>query len=329
MSEDENQSQTGLPQQKVFFRETVSMHSSCLEHEESNEAAKPMNENTSVGSWDAFGRKMDEYRAGVDKALLAELHRRKDSVFYEPVRQALNGGKRMRPILLVLSFDSIGRRNVDPLPAAVAVELAHTESLIHDDIIDRDRLRRATATFHTSYGEDMALLSADFILSIILDVVTRDVDARVPQVLGRAISQMCEGELEELTAYKRGLNLDEDEYVNIISKKTASLFQASAAIGAIIAGADKHEVKALSDYGRCLGIAYQIQDDIADRERTTTVDIQSLVSPRAGESRSFQQLSNMYVRQAQETLEGLGQNEATTLLAQLADFTISSDIKRI
>jgi octaprenyl-diphosphate synthase len=300
-----------------------------LEHEKSSEAAKPMNENASVGSWDAFGRKIDEYRVRVDKALLAELHRRKDSVFYEPVRQALNGGKRMRPILLVLSSESIGRRNADPLPAAVAVELAHTESLIHDDINDRDRLRRATATFHTSYGEDMALLSADFILSIILDVVTRDVDTRVPQVLGRAISQMCEGELEELAAYKRGLNLKEDEYVNIISRKTASLFEASAAIGAIIAGADKDEVKALSDYGRCLGIAYQIQDDIADREKPTTVDIQSLVSPRAGESRSFQRLSNMYVRQAQVALEGLGPNKATALLVQLADFTTSSAIKRI
>jgi octaprenyl-diphosphate synthase len=288
-----------------------------------------MNESSRNVSLGAFQRKINSYRIRIGNALLAELNQRKNSVFYEPLLKALKGGKRVRPILLLLSFENIGKQKIDPLPAAVAVELAHTESLIHDDIIDRDYFRRETATFHASYGREMALLSADFILSLILDITARSVDSRIPKVLALATSEMCEGELAELAAYKNGEKLHEDAYINIISKKTASLFEASTAIGAIIGGAEKDEVQALSDYGRFLGTSYQIQDDIADLEKTTTVNIQKLVDLNLGKIQSFQEISDSYVRKAKEKLERLPMNEAKTLLTQLADLTMSSAINRI
>jgi octaprenyl-diphosphate synthase len=288
-----------------------------------------MNESSSNVSLGAFQRKINNYRIRIDNALLAELNQRKNSVFYAPLLKALKGGKRVRPILLLLSFENIGKQKIDPLPAALAVELVHTESLIHDDIIDRDYFRRETATFHASYGKEMALLSADFILSVILGITARGVDLRIPKVLALATSEMCEGELEELAAYKNGERLREDAYINIISKKTASLFEASTAIGAIIAGAEKDEIQALSDYGRFLGTSYQIQDDIADLERTTTVNIQKLVDLGLGKIKSFQEISDSYVRKAKEKLERLPMNEAKTLLTQLADLTVSHAINRI
>jgi octaprenyl-diphosphate synthase len=288
-----------------------------------------MNERQSIVSLGTFQRKINDYRTRIDSALLAALNQRKNSVFYKPLMKALKGGKRLRPVLLLISFENIGKHKIDPLPAAVAVELVHTESLVHDDIIDGDFFRRETTTFHTSYGIDMALLSADFILSIILDITARNVDPKIPQILALATSEMCEGELEELAAYKSGQKLREDVYINIISKKTASLFEASTAIGAIIGGAKKDEVQALSDYGRFLGISYQIQDDIADLEKTTNVNIQKLVDLTPEKIKSFQEISDSYIFKAKEKLESLRMNEAKILLTQLADLTMLHAINGI
>ncbi|NIQ06856.1 MAG: polyprenyl synthetase family protein, partial [Candidatus Korarchaeota archaeon] len=156
---------------------------------------------------------------------------------------------------------------VNPFPAAVAVELAHMESLIHDDIIDRDHLRRGQLAFHDSYGYEMALLSADFLLSMILEITSRSADPRIAETLAQETCRMCEGELEEIRVCKSGHEIGMDEYIGIISKKTASLFEASAKIGAIIGGAQEHEIEALSSYGKHLGIAYQIRDDITDLKK--------------------------------------------------------------
>jgi octaprenyl-diphosphate synthase len=272
--------------------------------------------------------KIDDYRAKIDKAILAELSQRKNSVFYNPLMKAMNGGKRLRPILLVLSFESVNQSKANPFPAAVAVELAHTESLIHDDIIDRDFLRRETAAFHASYGNEMALLSADFILSMILDMTARYKDSRVAQVLAFATSEMCEGELEELMVYDKKRKLRSDEYVNIVSKKTASLFEASTKIGAIIAGAHKDEVEALSDYGRLVGIAYQIQDDITDLKKSSSVNILKLLDIDSERIRTLNEMSCSYILRAKERLMKFTTSRTKNLLLELADFIISCAVSR-
>jgi octaprenyl-diphosphate synthase len=287
-----------------------------------------MNENSNT-CFNALQQKIVNYRVEIDNAILSELNKRKNSIFHRPLVKALEGGKRLRPILLLLAFENIHKQKTDPFPAAVAVEFVHTESLIHDDIIDRDYLRRETEAFHTSYGREMALLSADFILSMILDIATRYQDPKIPQVLALATSEMCEGELEELEAFNNKQKLNKNQYVNIVSKKTASLFEASAAIGAIIAGAGEDEVQALSDYGRFLGISYQIQDDITDLKNATGVNIQRLLDLDSEEAMSLGEISDSHVLRARERLEKLQMNEARTLLAELAESTKSGEINHI
>jgi octaprenyl-diphosphate synthase len=225
----------------------------------------------------------------------------------------------------------VNRQQVDPFPAAVAIELAHTESLIHDDIIDRDFLRREAATFHAVYGNEMALLSADFILSLILEITSRYSDQRIAHALACATAEMCEGELEELIAYKNAQRLSEDEYIRIVSKKTASLFEASTKIGAIVAGAQDDEVNALSEYGRLLGIAYQIQDDIADSGKTTaTINILRLLDADSEKIKVvFHEKSVSYISEATQKLESLKASAAKTFLVSLADSVTSQTIARI
>ncbi len=277
-----------------------------------------MNGSVETVSSNVFQAKIDDRRAKIDNALLAELSKRKDSPFYEALVKALEGGKRLRPIFLLLSYECVSRTRENPFPAAVAVELLHTESLIHDDIIDGDFLRRDTAAFHASHSKEMTILSADFVLSVVLDLTARYKNPRVAQVLAFATSEMCEGELEELMVSMKKQKLSVDEYVNIISKKTASLFEASTEIGAITAGAKEDEVKALSEYGRLVGIVYQIQDDVTDLQKTTTTNILNLLHTDSEKIRTLKEISRSHLIKAEEKLEKISMNEAKTLLLELA-----------
>jgi octaprenyl-diphosphate synthase len=103
------------------------------------------------------------YRIDVDNAIVVELNRHRESLFFTSFMNALKNGKRLRPIILLLAFESVGGKERDPLPAAAAVELTHIQSLIHDDIIDRDLLRRGGTAFHVLYDHEVALLSTDFV----------------------------------------------------------------------------------------------------------------------------------------------------------------------
>jgi octaprenyl-diphosphate synthase len=263
--------------------------------------------------------RINDYRIKVDNAILSELNKRKDSVCYKCLTNAIKGGKRLRPILLILSFECVNGQGVDPYPAAVAMELIHLESLIHDDIIDRDSLRRENASFHALYGHEMALLSADFILSMILDITARYMNPRATRTLALAASRLCEGEFKELMAYKNKQTLNEDIYLDIISKKTAALFEASAKIGAIIGGATEDNIQALSDYARLLGTAYQIRDDISDWEKSST-EILSLLDINLDKIPYLQEIFASYIREAKKKLEKLKPSDAKDLLIQLADF---------
>jgi octaprenyl-diphosphate synthase len=279
---------------------------------------------------DVFLAEMDKYRVTVDNAILTELHQRKDSPFFTPLSNALKGGKRLRPILLLLAFESVdgGGLGKDPLPAAVAVELIHSGSLIEDDIIDRDLMRRETATFHSVYGPEISLLSTFEMLSMILDITARYLNPRITRALARVISRMSNGEFEELKIYKRGQPVSTDEYINIISKKTASLFQASATIGTIIAGAHEDEINALSDYGRLLGIAYQIQDDLMDQGEDKTINVLSLLDTRLEKEKYLQELSTSYLLEARRRLQELKTSESKSNLIALADLVGMRAINR-
>ena len=268
---------------------------------------------------DVFSDKMDAYRVIVDDAISGELHRMRDSPFFEPLNYALTGGKRLRPILLLLAFQSVRRSESDPLPAAVAVEMIHSTSLLIDDIIDEDLTRRDVEAFHASYGLKMSLLNAEMLLSLLMDISARCFDHRIMQVLAQAASSMGIGTFEELAVYAAKRPIGTREYLNILEKKTAFLFEASARMGALVALAQENEINALSDYGRLLGLAYQIQDDIADREDDPSRSLLSYLRGKSKDEQYLQELPTLYIAEAKQRLEELKSSEAKNLLIKLAD----------
>jgi octaprenyl-diphosphate synthase len=282
-----------------------------------------MDERTEAPSSDLLPDKVNDYRIKVENALVAEVQRHKESIYFTSLANALKGGKRIRPIVLMLSFESVGGQETNPLPAAVAVELVHTESLIHDDMIDKDALRRGQTAYHSAHGYAMALLSADFVLSMILDLTAQYMDPRITRALAQAIARMSEGELEERLALKSKQTLSSEEYLQIISKKTASLFEVSARLGAILGGGREEEITALSEYGRLFGIAYQIRDDVIDSEKRPVTNVLSLLDTNTEKVTALHTMGEAYVLKAKQALTELGKSRAQGLLIELAEAIIS------
>jgi len=258
---------------------------------------------------------LQRYVKNIDAAIEAKLAPYRGSRFYEPLMTALAGGKRLRPLLLLLSYESLGGSEADPLSAAVAVELLHTESLIHDDLIDRDLERRGAPAFHVKYGEQLAILSVDYALSVILELGLEYEDSRVLQEMARAVTRTCEGQLAELQLKGRG-PLDAKDYLHIVELKTGSLFEASAKIGALIAEAAPSEIEELAALGRNLGSTYQICDDARDREGWA-----SAMDDPGGEEQgaSLPQLVQQLRAEAASRFAGLGNPQAKKLLGMYAD----------
>ena len=211
------------------------------------------------------------YLSKIDDALKHELDLYSWSEFYAPLRYACDGGKRIRPLILVLAAESIklGRVNSskvseeDMFMAASAIELLHTESVIHDDIIDEENLRRGKPSFHVKYGYNNSILTADFVLGIILNIGSKLNNQRVSGEISNAAIKMSEGEMMEIKLAK-DLNVTEDDYIKVLEHKTASLFETSAKVGAILGEGEEDEIHAMATFGNLLGIAYQIHDDLID-----------------------------------------------------------------
>ena len=211
-----------------------------------------------------------QYLLKIDDALKRELDLYSWSEFYAPLRYACEGGKRIRPLILVLSAESVMapkgdllRTEEDVFFAACAIELLHTESVIHDDIIDEENLRRGKPSFHVKYGYNSSILTADFVLGVILSIGSKLNNSRVSSELSNAAIKMSEGEIMEIKLAE-ALKIGEDDYIKVLEQKTASLFEASAKIGAILGGGEEEEIHAMATFGNFLGIAYQIHDDLID-----------------------------------------------------------------
>jgi octaprenyl-diphosphate synthase len=155
------------------------------------------------------------------------------------------------------------RTDEDVFFAACAIELLHTESVIHDDIIDEENLRRGKPSFHVKYGYNSSILTADFVLGVILSIGSKLNNSRVASELSNAAIKMSEGEIMEIKLAE-ALKFGEDDYIKVLEQKTASLFEASAKIGAILGGGEEEEIHAMATFGNFLGIAYQIHDDLID-----------------------------------------------------------------
>ena len=274
-------------------------------------------------SLESIEARMRAYADRADKALAQELGLYKHSRFHDPLVYAVEGGKRVRPVMLMLSAEALGCRDDSVLGACVAVELLHTESIIHDDIIDEEIARRGKMTFHVKYGHSASLLTADFVFAMILAIAARYRDKRIAEEISGAALQMAEGEYSELTIDPQVYNLTWDEYLKIVADKTAALFETSAKLGALVAGGGEKEVAALAEYGRSLGIAYQLRDDLLDWRSQDKIALGLLKNHSESEVvGKMTALSQTYAEESKRQLMALPRSSATSFLEDLSDFTI-------
>ncbi|MCL5291382.1 MAG: polyprenyl synthetase family protein [Actinobacteria bacterium] len=173
------------------------------------------------------------------------------------------GGKRLRPALVLICGQAGDYSSQRLLPAAVAVELVHTASLVHDDILDRAVIRRGAPTVYAAWGERMASAAGDFLFAKAFECLAGLSDPAALVALSDAAVALCLGEFEQMqTAHLPHQSVE--GYLGKIERKTAALFAACCRLGGILAGADEPEIEALEKYGYDLGIAFQIYDDILD-----------------------------------------------------------------
>jgi octaprenyl-diphosphate synthase len=173
------------------------------------------------------------------------------------------GGKRMRPMLTLASAALLDYSGTRHHKLAAAVEFIHTATLLHDDVVDGSGLRRGKRTANIIWGNPASVLVGDFLFSRSFELMVEDGSLKVLKILSRASSVIAEGEVDQLTAQRR-VETSEDQYLQIISAKTAALFAAACRIAAVVAERGEADEQALDAYGRNLGIAFQLVDDAID-----------------------------------------------------------------
>lgn len=173
------------------------------------------------------------------------------------------GGKRLRPLLVLLCAKACGYHGSDHVKLAAVIEFLHTAMLLHDDVVDESDLRRGRETVNAAWGNAPSVLVGDFLHSRAFEMMVDIGNIRVMEILSKATNVIAEGEVQQLS-FIRNPATTEVEYMEIISRKTAMLFQAAAHAGAVLAGANEKTEHALRDYGLHLGIAFQMVDDQLD-----------------------------------------------------------------
>jgi geranylgeranyl pyrophosphate synthase len=273
------------------------------------------------------------------------------------------GGKRLRPALVLLAA-RLGRYELDRLaPAAMAVEITHAATLVHDDVIDRAELRRGRPTVAAAQGNEPAIVVGDYYLVKAYELAARTKNSDVVAILARAVMEICAGEVRQY-ARRHRYSPDEGEYMQWIHDKTATLLAACCDIGALLGELKPEERSALHDYGVYLGLAFQIADDVLDYsgsqeevgkpighdlvEGFATLPLMIALERRAiepiangrrlnaEEARAVAQMvresgatdvalerAQQFASQARARLAVLGDSETSTKLASLAEYVVS------
>jgi octaprenyl-diphosphate synthase len=173
------------------------------------------------------------------------------------------GGKRIRPVLVLLIANAYSYRGTDHHQLAAVVEFIHTATLLHDDVVDESSLRRGRKTANALFGNAASVLVGDFLYSRAFQMMVSVGDIRIMQILADATNVIAEGEVLQLLNM-HDPDVSEERYTQVIRSKTAKLFEAAAQLGALIAGASDAEIEAAAEYGRSLGTAFQLIDDVLD-----------------------------------------------------------------
>jgi geranylgeranyl diphosphate synthase type I len=193
------------------------------------------------------------------------------------------GGKRVRSLLMLLSCEAVGGEVSDMLPYAVATEFMQTASLIHDDLIDDDDMRRGVESTHRRFGSKMAVLAGDLLIGLAVKLVGEQATPELLTMVAGAGIKMCEGEAADIQMLVKPLHIvSKDEYFDIVGRKTASFMKSVARVGGILGGAKPAQEEMLAEYGEMLGLAFQIRDDILDVVSTRASSGKSVLSDLRG-----------------------------------------------
>ena len=173
------------------------------------------------------------------------------------------GGKRIRPVLVLLTANAFGYKGGHHHVLAAVIEFIHTATLLHDDVVDESSLRRGRETANALFGNAASVLVGDFVYSRAFQMMVSVGSMRVMEILADATNVIAEGEVLQLLNM-HDPDVTEERYLQVIRSKTAKLFEAAAELGALVAGASSQEVEACAEYGRSLGTAFQLVDDVLD-----------------------------------------------------------------
>jgi geranylgeranyl diphosphate synthase type I len=205
----------------------------------------------------------------VDEAIPKFLPITPPDEMYNAMRHLLDaGGKRLRPSALLLAAEAVGGKPENVMPAAVAIELVHNFTLIHDDIMDEADLRRGLTTVHKKWGVPKAIIAGDALYSKAFEILscTRSEPVRLVEsleLMSKTCTDICEGQWMDMNLATRK-DVKEEEYMRMVEKKTAVLFAAAMKMGATLSGANNDAARALWDFGRMTGVGFQIYDDVID-----------------------------------------------------------------
>ena len=269
--------------------------------------------------------KYSEYIKKINGVLDSELELYAESEFKEPLKYALDGGKRIRPIILLLASECVGQIDDNTLAAACAIEFLHTESVIHDDIIDNETLRRRKDPFYIKYGYNISVLTGDFVLGLILNIASRINNPRVTKNLATTAMMMSEGEVIE-SRLETSEDVTFDDYLKVIEYKTATAFETASRLGGIISGGTDVEIESLADYGKNIGIAYQIRDDLHDwknEDKLFNLLIKNSSDPR-DVFNDMEELLKKYTDRAVFSIRKIKDSQAKNNLENLVRFTTTT-----
>ena len=213
-------------------------------------------------------KRISEYASDVEVALKGlGLGERKPRGLYAPIEYAMTaGGKRLRPVLTLMSAEVFGGSLEAAMPAALGLEMYHNFTLLHDDVMDKSDTRRGRQTVHIRYGEDAAILSGDTMLTLATQLMMQVEESKLRSVLdifNRMAVEVYEGQAYDME-FERRDEVSVEEYIEMVRLKTGALLGACAEIGGILAGCDSKVCACLREYGENLGIAFQIEDDWLD-----------------------------------------------------------------
>lgn len=211
---------------------------------------------------------LNAYKTQIDQAISELIFPDQPADLYDPIRYMLTfGGKRVRPLLVLLSASLYGEEMIaKAMPAAVAIELFHNFTLMHDDIMDEAPLRRGKSTVHQKWNGAVAILAGDNMMVRSYQELSHCGPQLLPELLNelnQVAREVCEGQQWDMQFEKREM-VSKDEYLSMIRLKTAVLLGTSLKMGAIIGGASSHDADCLYNFGISLGVAFQLQDDILD-----------------------------------------------------------------